>query len=492
MKIKYDLKLKDWRTHLQNQFEELDLLSKDDFRVYFSLLESRKEMIGHELIEILPDLKRTTIYSILTRLQKQNWIEITNPGKRPALYRALDPLRSVEQALDEHQQHVEQLTQLRDFIINTVLPDIQDSSLFGGRVTRTFILNGIEDFNQQLAKALAQANERIMAHCPLSAISQFKGLLSDAIDRILKKFTTYTPPFVTSASISTPTYEDPDTIKTNWDFQQQYLAITVAREDENGVIDLPVKVAYDSSLLRSQVFVVDSTVFLYLLDAPVSSTGIQLGLGLKMEDVSVANAYAHLLSHIFQEMWIQGLPTPTLEAIDKPMADDLELIEGIERLIQQGWQFLYEDTHPEMPHIGLVAPNPAFSAFRESGILYIPIGENDNPEKVRQDAFNQMAEIFTQEVSKEGQTFDATWFDSTVTILKVECLTRHFIISFPKQFPDNIFSGVDLDYFNPSLPSDPPSCAVFIYYDRAIAAVWAVYPPNVITIMKAILGIEDY
>ncbi len=488
----FDLKLKDWRTHLQRQFEELDLLSKDDFRVYLVLLESREEIVGHELTEILPDLKRTTIYSILTRLQKQNWIEITNPGKRPARYRALDPLRSVEQALNEHQQHVEQLTQLRDFIINTVLPDIADASLFGGRVTRTFILNGIDDFNRQLADAIDQANERIMAHCPFATILQFQKPLSDAINRILEKFSSYIPPFGSSDSASSPNLVDPDAIRTNWDFQQEHLAITIAREKEEDEIALPVKIAYDPSLLRSQVFVIDSTVFLYLLDAPLLPTGVQFGLGLKMEDINVANAYAHLLSHIFQEMWILGLPTPTVDSVDQPMASDPDLIAGIEKLIQQGWQLLYEDAHPEMPHVGLVAPDPIFSAFREAGILYLPLKEKDNPEEIRQYAFNEMAEVFVQEVSKEGKMFEATWFDSTVTLLGVECLTRHFVISFPEHFTSaGIFTGLNLDYFRPTSPTDPPSCAVFLYHNRAIAAAWAVYPPNVITIMKAILGIGD-
>ncbi len=483
--------MKDWRIHLQKHFEELDLLSKEEFMIYLVLLESRDDVSGQILFEALPNLKRTTIYSILTRLQKQGWIEITNPGKRPAHYRALDPLRSVEQALDEHQQHVDQLTKLRDFIINTVLPDIQDSSLFGGRVTRTFILNGIGDFNQQLTNALLQANERIMIHCPFSNITQFKEPLSDAITRVLSTFSSYTPPFISSTPVSIPTNGESEIIKTDWDFQQQHLAITISREEESDTVDLPVKIAYESNPLRSPVFVIDSTVFLYLLEAPVLPTGIQLGLGLKIEDISVANAYAHLLSHIFQERWIQELPTPTLEAIDKRIANDPDLIKGIERLFQKGWQLLYEDTHPQMPHIGLVAPSPVFSAFRESGILYIPLGETDDPEIIRQDAFHQMAEIFLQELRKEGNSFEATWFDSTVTIYDVECLTRHFNISFPEQFPNGIFSGVDLDYFNPSSPSDPPSCAVFIYHDRAVTAAWAVYPPNVITIMKAILKIED-
>ena len=483
--------MQDWRTHLQRQFEELDLLSKDDFRVYLVLLESREEMVGHELTEILPDLKRTTIYSILTRLQKQNWIEITNPGKRPARYRALDPLRSVEQALDEHQQHVEQLTQLREFIINTVLPGIADASLFGGRVTRTFILNGINDFNRQLAYAIDLANERIMAHCPLSTVHLFQKPLSDAINRILEKYSSYIPPFVSTHTSSPPQNEDSDVIRTNWDFQQEHLAITVAKEDEEKEIVLPVKIAYDPSHLRSQVFVIDNTVFLYLLDAPILPTGIQFGLGLKMEDINVANAYAHLLSHIFQEMWILRLPTPTVDLLVQPMASDIDFSNGIEALIQNGWKLLDEDTHPEMPHVGLVAPVPVFGAFRESGILYLPIEEKDNPEEIRQYAFNEMAEIFLQELNKEGKLFEATWFDSTVTLLGVECLTRHFKITFPEQFTSTgVFSGVNLDYFSPSSPTDPPSCAVFLYYNRAIVAAWAVYPPNVFTIMEAILRVD--
>ena len=144
-----------------------------------------------------------------------------------------------------------------------------------------------------------------------------------------------------------------------------------------------------------------------------------------------------------------------------------------------------------MPHVGLVAPDPVFSAFRESGILYLPIQERHNPEEIRQYTFDEMAKIFLQELNKEGKMFEATWFDSTVTLLGVECLTRHFQITFPEQLVSTgVFTGVNFDYFNPSSPTDPPSCAVFFYRNRAIVAAWAVYPPNVISIMKAILGNE--
>ncbi|MFW9905342.1 MAG: hypothetical protein ACFFFH_13460 [Candidatus Thorarchaeota archaeon] len=145
-----------------------------------------------------------------------------------------------------------------------------------------------------------------------------------------------------------------------------------------------------------------------------------------------------------------------------------------------------------MPHVGLVAPDPVFSGFRESGILYLPIQEGDNPEEIHRSTFNKMAEIFLQELNKEGKRFEATWFDNNITLFGVECLTHHFQITFPEYLASiGIFTGFDFEYFNPSSPTDPPSCVVFFYQNRAIVAAWAVYPPNVITIMKAILGIDD-
>ncbi len=468
----------DWQRYLEDEFEELEnslkkssLLVKDDFKVYLLLLESGQEMIGSQLLEKLPDLKRTHVYSILTRLQNQGWIEITNPRKRPAKYRALDPLRSVEQIIGEQEDRLEKLKKLRDYIKDTVLPAIKETPLFGGRISSTYLISNPEDLYQQLYEMLSVAQDRIMAHCPISTIIKLKNPLIEAIDRILKNYTSEKE------------------ITTLWDIQVDHLAITAVTDQKELDLDLPIRIALDPNALHSEMFVIDNTVIIYLIDAPKLPSGIRIGLGLRIEDISVANGYAHLLSHIFEETWIFGLPQPDIDSIITPIMDDPDIKAAMEKLFHEGWKFLSEHSDPSYPHIGLVSPEEVFGPFRECGIVYDPFQDDEDISKRIQRHFDITARIFKEEAEREGN-LKATFFDGKNDVLGIECLTRHLTIDFPEKWQrEGILQGIPESVYGPKTTTDPPSIVAFNYKDRAAVVVWAVNPLNVLTIMKTILNI---
>ena len=86
----------EWEERLLELNRKANILDDDDAAVYIALLKSKKPLTGNQLSSLFPELKRTHIYSILNRLQQDELVEIKNPGKRPAEYAALDPLRPIE------------------------------------------------------------------------------------------------------------------------------------------------------------------------------------------------------------------------------------------------------------------------------------------------------------------------------------------------------------------------------------------------------------
>ncbi len=466
--------LVDWQSSLRKEFQNLNLLVGDDFSVYLVLIESSKEMTGSQIQEKLPDLKRTHIYSILTRLHNQGWIEICNPGERPAHYRALDPLRSVESTLEWEKSRVGHLENLKEYIRATVLPAIGETPLFGGRVTRTFIINSLEELQRQLIDTLTQARERIFAHASISILESLQEELSIALHRIMER----------------------NKLIADWDHQLHSFPITAITHGKELDLKLPVMVAQDSHPIWSQIFVIDATAFLFLLNPPIGPAGVHMGLGLRIEDIAVANAYAHYVGHTFIENYIDSLPPTSLDTLDGPFMDDSDFLAGLASLFDQNWRVNPNESAPDGSYLGLISPDPVFGAFRDAGILYHPFDSSENHDELIEADFQELGEVFIREMKrhteKEDVIEEADWEDSEIELLGIRCYVKHARIKFKDQMVHSPeFTGVPLEVFQSKDVSGPPSIAAFNFQERAAVVVWAVNPYNVIKIMQAILGIKS-
>ncbi|MHA2361454.1 MAG: helix-turn-helix domain-containing protein, partial [Candidatus Thorarchaeota archaeon] len=173
-----------WEEKLTELIREAGVLDDEDASVYLALLKNRKPLTGNQISSIFPDLKRTHIYSILNRLQQDELVEIKNPGKRPAEYEALDPLRPIETAIRAQKDRLQALDALYQHIKTEVVPRLSKTGIFGGRVSSTFVIPDRNEFLSELRNNIESAKIRVMGHITQELLLEIKNPLYKATTRI--------------------------------------------------------------------------------------------------------------------------------------------------------------------------------------------------------------------------------------------------------------------------------------------------------------------
>ncbi|MHA2021363.1 MAG: helix-turn-helix domain-containing protein, partial [Candidatus Thorarchaeota archaeon] len=309
-----------WEEKLMELIREASVLDDEDASVYLALLKSRKSLTGSQLSTIFPDLKRTHIYSILNRLQQDELVEIKNPGKRPAEYKALDPLRPIETAIRTRKNRLQALEVLHQYIKLEVVPRLSETGIFGGRVSSTFVIPDRNEFLRELRDSIESAKIRVMGHITQDLLLEIKDPLYKAAARIRNQ-------------------HQNQGYQMTWEYARDHHAITVATETPDTTLEkkYPSSFVFGEKSIETEILIIDNTTYLSNLDT-------KMGLVLKIEDESVTEVYRMVVINTYLETSFTSQTSNSIANIGKFVGSNDKIREMVKKLLKKGWRISKENT----------------------------------------------------------------------------------------------------------------------------------------------------
>ena len=374
----------DWEKKIRSKFNELNILEDNDLDLYLMLLKSRNDLTGSEISKKLPALKRTHIYSILNRLQEGGWIELTNPNKRPALYRGINPLRALESIIKNQEENLKNIRELHEFIQEDVAPFLNSGQLYGGRISNTFVIPTISELYRLILDHLKQADERVMMHISFELFSELKEDILKPIKRIMKQ-------------------NETKGLRNSSEYRRDHFAMVIIgnQEKKDWQEEFPVLLIFDRGELTTQLIVIDDNVF-------ITNVGTGFGLALRILDKSTASIYATMITQTFIEKESELLGKSDRSLIGKELAKNKRIRTLIETLFEKGWKMIPDHSGNRDNEMGLVAPGPERHFYRIGAIQFYP---------------------FTKEKSKEQQVKDLFKFNLENGEIYIDRIKRQFLIT---------------------------------------------------------------
>jgi sugar-specific transcriptional regulator TrmB len=454
-----------WQKRLQDEFENLEILEGEDLKVYLEVLKSQKDLMGNEIVEKFMNLKRTHIYAILNRLQKDGWIVLTNPGTRPALYRAISPNNNLQKIINNQQQKLSQLGELQDFVNKKVVPFLSSEQQYGGRVSNTFTIPTTDDLYHQIKDHLKNAKTRVMLHASYDLFFELKDPILNAITTIFD--------ICNKKGIR---------LRDEGRRDRFALIVTGKEKDSNLSQDLPyrLRIIIDPNPSQTDIIIIDNCVF-------INNFNTGFGLSLRINDESVASRYAILLSHIFIEKQIELYGNTNINVLGIHTAKEEIIKNTIQSLFKLGWKVLPEhtNTNDKFDELGLAAPGSERAFFRLSGLKIIPFTNDKSKNEQILELFNEHysgALAYIQRLRKQLKLHGKK---TQRNILGHDCYLYEIKYELKKEWTH--FLG-----YVPETDLSPEKgkgfvIASFNYKDKAAMSIWAITPKNVWTILEIIL-----
>jgi sugar-specific transcriptional regulator TrmB len=462
-----------WERKISFDFERLGILEGEDLKVYLEILKSQIDLTGKEIVSKFKDLKRTHVYTILKRLQNDGWIELTNPGTRPAKYRGINPLHNLNGIVENQKRQLIQFEKLQDYINKEVLPALSDKQRYSGRVSNTYIIPTVSEMYHQIIehikKAKRNVNEnstKLMVYISYDLFSELKGELEATLNEIFD------------------TLYRKGKILRDEDRRDRFALIITGKKKENEIIlDLPerLRIVFDPKEIHTDIIVIDDVVF-------ISNINSGFGLSLRIEDQTVSSTYGILLSHIFLEKQIELHGKADLNLLGIHMAKDENFKQIIQNLFDMGWKILPEHTNSTdiFDELGLAAPGSERAFIRLSGIRYFPFNKNSLKSTQIKNLFEdtcKRAQNYINRLEKqliiEGQTDQQKLFGHDCLIYNIEYELREEWAPIIGNIPNLEFAGEK---------GKGTVIATFNFNDNGAMSVWAINPNNVMIILKKIFN----
>ena len=452
--------ISEWEKFLRKELEELEFLEGDELDVYLLLLKAQNDLTGVEIVTKFSNLKRTNVYAILNRLQRKGWIELTNPGKRPALYRGMNPLRYLEKVIGIEKKHLDRLERLENFINDEVIPELSTKQLYGGRVSNTFIIPTVKELYNQITEYARKAKIRVMGHASFNFLYDLKHVIADSINRMLKKVKA-------------------DGIEITGEFRRDHFAIILAgdslKELQN---NFPIRIILDQSELQTQIIVIDDIVFLTNL-----STAFDFSL--RIQDPFVSSVYALLLSQIFIEKEIETLGKSEIEVLGTIMAKEEKIRKTVATLFEKGWKSVPDHTNELGTEIGLVSPGTERAFYRLGGIQYFPFKESFSKSKQIEDLYEQAIIKAQGYISRLKKQLIIKEKRDEIDIYGTHCLIYKTATKVRKEWASILGLSPVVKPINEL--NEGINLATFNFYDKGAMCIWGINHSNVRALLEEIL-----
>jgi sugar-specific transcriptional regulator TrmB len=369
----------EWEERLLELNREANVLDDEDAAVYIALLKSKKPLTGNQLSSIFPELKRTHIYSILNRLQQDELVEIKNPGKRPAEYISLDPLRPIETLIRTQKDRLQALETLHQYVKSEVVPRLSDTGIFGGRVSSTFVIPDRNEFLREIKSSIESAEVRVMGHITQDLLREIK-----------------TPLYKTTRRLSDKHQDEGYNI--TWEYARDHHALTVATDSPDPTLEkeYPSSFVFREDPIETEILIVDNTTYLSNLDT-------LMGLVLKIEDESVTEVYRMVVINTYLDASFATQTSNSITSLGEYVGSNPKIREIVKKLLKKGWRISRENTDGLGYETGIIAPPTGVGLFRLGGIVYHPKKESDVDELLDElfEKFVNQSDYFVQSLQRQ-------------------------------------------------------------------------------------------
>ncbi len=448
-----------WEKEIREKFNELSILEDNDLELYLILLKSKNELTGSEISKKLPDLKRTHVYSILNRLQEGGWIELTNPNKRPALYRGINPSRALENIIKKREENVKKIKDLHVYIKSEVEPLLNSEQLYGGRISNTFVIPTISELYRLIIEHLKQAEKRIMMHVSAQLFSELQEPILNAITKTLEMAMT-------------------EGVRNSSEYRRDHFPIVIVGMEEEEQEDeirkwkelSPVLLIFEKGVLAAQLIVIDDNVF-------INNVGTGFGLALRILDTSTASVYATMLTQTFIEKECELLGKSDINLIGKALAENDKIRNLIEKLFDQGWKMIPDHSMARDYEMGIVAPGTERHFYRICAIQFHPFTKTKSKEEQVKELyeFNLVnGKIYINRIKRQfmiiARADTVNMFGQEMYVLKITFKVKKEWIPIVGETPK--LESVDIN-------GEAIVSATFNFEDQGALCVWGINPDRV-------------
>jgi sugar-specific transcriptional regulator TrmB len=451
----------EWEERLIELNREAKVLDDEDVAVYIALLKSKNPLTGSQLSSIFPELKRTHIYSILSRLQQDELVEIKNPGKRPAEYIALDPLRPIENLIRTQKDRIQVLETLYEYVKQEVVPRLSETGIFGGRVSSTFVIPDRNEFLRDIRNSIENAENRVMGHLTQESLLEIKDPLYKTTKRILDD-------------------HSDEGYRMTWEYARDHHALTVVTDSP----DISLEKEYPSSFvfcdnsIETEILIVDNTTYLSNLDT-------KMGLVLKIEDESVTEVYRMVVINTYLDASFASQTSSSISSIGEYVGSNQKVRELVKKLLKKGWRISRENTDGLGHETGIIAPSSGFGMFRLGAIVYHPIEGRSVDEAVDSlfDQFVSQSDYFVQSLQRQFDVIRKTKREKIakydVRILEITLKVRDEWKPVLGDLPEAMLSPKGLT---------GPALVGLNLDDEGALIFWGLNPQNVSHVIDTFLG----
>ena len=456
--------LLEWEKYLRSEFEKLGLLDGDDLNLYLILLKSQKDLTGNELEKKLT-IERTHVYSILNRLQGKGWIQLINPGTRPALYRGINPNKLLENIIVNKENQLNELKELQDYISKNVVPALSAEQSYGGRISNTFIIPTASEMHNQITEHVNKAKERIMFHISYDLFQELKNPIFNSLNSLFKNF-------------------EKNKIRLRDEDRRDHFAmiITGAQSVESFQDEIPerLKIIFDPRGDQMEILVFDDVVF-------INNTNFGFGVSLRISDRTVATTYAVLLSQSFLEKEIELYSKVDLKHFKGHMTKEDTIMDTIQSLFNDGWKTIPEHTNTtdRFDELGLASPGSERAFLRLCGIRYFPFTKEKSKREQVQDLFEDSVIRGLAYIKRLKKQFDISGKKDKMEMHDHECLIYLLEYQLRPEWESVIGKIPNLTSLDDR--GKGAALATFNFKDKAAMCVWAINPNNVSKILEVLL-----
>lgn len=452
----------DWASLLSSGLKELGLLEGEDLRVYLELLKAKKSLTAIEISSKFPKLKRTHIYTILNRLDREGWIESFKMGTKPIQFRGLNPNVQLDKFIIQQDKRLDNLKKLKTLVDEKVTPYLNSDKFYGGRVSNTFIIPTTAELYRQVIEYVENANKRILFYISLELYEELKKTILKSINRIFQRF-------------------EANNIRLRDEDRRDKFAMIVAKNGSNEPKkeNFPerLRIIFDPNELQTQILVIDDFVF-------TSNVSSGFGLSMRISDKTIAETYAILLSHIFLEKEIELLGQQDISLLGPRIKKSVIMNNLISELFKENWKILLDHTssHKIADELGLAAPGPERAFFKLCGLRYFPKKEGVSISNQIEEAFAGSLERGKAYIERLEKQLVLSGKVTQKRLSGIECHVYWMKYTLRKEWIPIIGSIPNIE--KPGDKGEGPSIAVFILNDEAIICVWAINPENVVDLIS--------
>ncbi len=450
-----------WEDNLIELIREAGILDDEDASVYLALLKNKKSLTGSQLSAIFPDLKRTHIYSILDRLQQDELVEIKNPGKRPAEYESLDPLRPIETAIRIQKDRLQALEELYQYVKLEVVPRLSETGIFGGRVSSTYVIPDRNEFLQEIRNEIESAEIRVMGHITQEFLREIKKPLYNATARIRNK-------------------HQEQGYQMTWEYARDHHAIVVATDTPDLTLEkeYPSSFAFRERSIETEILIIDNTTYLSNLDT-------SMGLALKIVDESVTEVYRMVIINTYLEASFASQTSNSINSIGKFVGSNDKIREMIKKLLKKGWRISKENTDTMGYETGIISPTSSLGIFRLGGIIYYPTEEDEAQETLNRqfEKFVKQSDYFVQSLQRQ---FDVTRKTKTMKIANYDTQILEITLKIRDEWKP-VLEDLPEAMLSPKGLTGPALVGLNLD-NKGAFLVWGLNPENVSHIMETLFG----